>query len=45
MRTNEQRLPDDIDALKSLVLEKPAENEQLLRENLHVKTQVLSLQA
>jgi transposase len=43
MRTDAQRLPNDMDALKSLLLEKLAENEQLLSENRHVKAQVLSL--
>lgn len=44
MRTDAQRLPNDMDALKSFVLEKLAENEQLLCENRHVKAQVRSLQ-
>ena len=44
MRTDVQSLPDNIEALKSLVLEHAAENERLVSENHHFKTQVLSLQ-
>ena len=38
------QLPDDIDALKSLVAEQVARNEQLTTENQRYKTQVLTLQ-
>ena len=38
------QLPDDIDALKSLVAEQVARNEQLSTENQRYKTQVLTLQ-
>jgi len=37
-------LPDDIDALKSLVADQVARNEQLTTENQRYKTQVLTLQ-
>jgi len=37
-------LPDDIDALKSLVADQVARNEQLATENQRYKTQVLTLQ-
>ena len=37
------QLPDDIDALKSLVADQAARNEQLTTENQHYKTQVLTL--
>jgi transposase len=37
------QLPDDIDALKSLVAEQVARNEQLTTENQRYKTQVLTL--
>jgi len=38
------QLPDDVDALKSLVAEQVARNEQLTTENQRYKTQVLTLQ-
>ena len=38
------QLPDDIDALKSLVADQVARNEQLATENQRYKTQVLTLQ-
>ena len=38
------QLPDDIDALKSLVADQVARNEQLTTENQRYKTQVLTLQ-
>ena len=38
------QLPDDIDALKSLVAEQAVHNEQLATENQHYKAQVLTLQ-
>jgi transposase len=38
------QLPDDIDALKSLLAEQVARNEQLTTENQRYKTQVLTLQ-
>ncbi len=38
------QLPDDIDALKSLVADQVARNNQLTTENQHYKTQVLTLQ-
>ena len=38
------QLPDDLDALKSLVAEQVARNEQLTTENQRYKTQVLTLQ-
>jgi transposase len=37
------QLPDDIDALKSLVAEQQARNEQLVTENQRYKVQVLTL--
>jgi transposase len=37
------QLPDDIDALKSLVADQAARNEQLTTENQYYKTQVLTL--
>jgi len=37
------QLPDDIDALKSLVADQLARNEQLTTENQHYKAQVLTL--
>jgi transposase len=37
------QLPDDIDALKSLVADQVARNEQLTTENQYYKTQVLTL--
>jgi transposase len=38
------QLPDDIDALKSLIADQVARNEQLTTENQRYKTQVLTLQ-
>jgi len=37
------QLPDDVDALKSLVADQLARNEQLTTENQHYKAQVLTL--
>ena len=44
MRMTPDALPDDIDALKSLVAEQATVNEQLLFENRRIKAQVLTLQ-
>ena len=44
MQTDVQSLPDNIEALKSLVHKHAAENKRLVSENLHFKTQVRSLQ-
>ncbi|MEN8132076.1 MAG: IS66 family transposase [Pseudomonadota bacterium] len=43
MPTALDQLPDDIDALKSLVADQAARNEQLTTENQRYKTQVLTL--
>jgi transposase len=43
MSTALSQLPDDIDALKSLVADQAARNEQLTTENQYYKTQVLTL--
>ena len=37
------QLPDDIDALKSLVADQAARNEQLTTENQRYKNQILTL--
>ena len=44
MRMTPNALPEDIDALKSLVAEQATANEQLLLENRRIKAQVLTLQ-
>ena len=38
-----EQLPDDLDTLKSLVLEQAVRNQQLTTENQHYKVQVVSL--
>jgi transposase len=44
MPTVRTQWPDDIEALKSLLVEQQVRNEQLLNENRQIKAQVLSLQ-
>jgi transposase len=44
MPTVQAQWPDDIEALKSLLVEQQVRNEQLIDENCRIKAQVLSLQ-
>jgi len=44
MKNLPDKLPDDIDSLKKLVAQQASHNAQLTTENLHYKTQILSLQ-
>ena len=39
------KLPDDVEALKLLLDQQAARNEQLMTENQHYKTQIASLTA
>jgi len=44
MQSLPDKLPDDVDALKKLIAQQASRNAQLTTENLHYKTQILSLQ-
>jgi len=44
MPTVQAQWPDDIEALKSLLVEQQVRNEQLIQENCRIKAEVLSLQ-